>query len=366
MRSRAVGQHRYTPMRANANTLRPNATIYYQQQQQQPADVAYVNTTYSWWCVLLNALLFVWILVIAIIYFYGYADIKSDAKTLKEDLGPLEELILEEFVGCCENIIPSDQCACNGTGLLVLCWDANTNVPMLQSGVPPPQDILYVVCTPGSTFIDGNSDWEIGDYVRFSVQEGLWFQNKASGGAGLPSDSFSLQYYGLNGGGTTPLGVINCTVLTVDSIDGFYLIRCSGGDPIVSVGSEGYRRVVTDPLPAQFQVNTTVPIQNSYRINIPAFFESPEGSQDQLVSVDLTDILQFANGAEGSYFIGDNDMSNECVGGEYSWSDFYILYNTDPPVPEFDATFLAGEDGTTVWEWGERMSSTSLPACIVS
>jgi len=66
----------------------------------------------------------------------------------------------------------------------VECWDASTNTPNITSGVPPDDTdiaILYIVCTPGNTTVDGKSDWELGDYVRWVPDDSMWYQNKAMG-----------------------------------------------------------------------------------------------------------------------------------------------------------------------------------------
>lgn len=46
-------------------------------------------------------------------------------------------------------------------------WNANTNTPTLASGVGT-KGFLYVVNTAGSTSLDGNSTWTVGDFANFN------------------------------------------------------------------------------------------------------------------------------------------------------------------------------------------------------
>jgi hypothetical protein len=52
-------------------------------------------------------------------------------------------------------------------------WDANANVPVLQSGSGGVPGSYYTVSTPGSTNLDGNFVWAIGDVLVFN-SESRW------------------------------------------------------------------------------------------------------------------------------------------------------------------------------------------------
>ena len=55
----------------------------------------------------------------------------------------------------------------NYTGLTLKgTWDANANVPFLQSGVGIPGE-YYIVSVPGNTNLDGNTGWLVGDWAIF-------------------------------------------------------------------------------------------------------------------------------------------------------------------------------------------------------
>jgi hypothetical protein len=45
-------------------------------------------------------------------------------------------------------------------------WDANANVPFLQSGVGVPGE-YYIVSVAGTTNLDGTTDWQVGDWAIF-------------------------------------------------------------------------------------------------------------------------------------------------------------------------------------------------------
>jgi hypothetical protein len=62
------------------------------------------------------------------------------------------------------------------------CWNANTNVPTLSSGVGTNGD-LYHVCVAGATNLEGITDWEEGDTLKFIENTPLgprWIKNDGS------------------------------------------------------------------------------------------------------------------------------------------------------------------------------------------
>jgi hypothetical protein len=52
-------------------------------------------------------------------------------------------------------------------------WNANTNVPFLQSGVGVAGD-YYIVSVAGTTNLDGVIDWQIGDWAIFEGATNMW------------------------------------------------------------------------------------------------------------------------------------------------------------------------------------------------
>lgn len=56
-------------------------------------------------------------------------------------------------------------------------WNASTNTPTLTSGVNPIDPLefpLYIVSVAGTTTLDGETDWEVGDKAYFA--NGVWYK----------------------------------------------------------------------------------------------------------------------------------------------------------------------------------------------
>lgn len=87
-------------------------------------------------------------------------------------------------------------------------WNASTNTPVLASGVGNNGDI-YRVSTAGTTNLDGITDWQVGDWVIFNGNTGLW--EKADN-----SDSVS-SVFGRVGSVIAQSGDYNATQVTNDS-----------------------------------------------------------------------------------------------------------------------------------------------------
>ena len=52
-------------------------------------------------------------------------------------------------------------------------WNANTNVPFLQSGVGVAGE-YYIVSVAGTTNLDGTFDWQVGDWAIFEGATNMW------------------------------------------------------------------------------------------------------------------------------------------------------------------------------------------------
>jgi len=60
------------------------------------------------------------------------------------------------------------------------CWDADTNDPLLLNNTGTPND-AYIVCVNGTTTLDGQSDWDVGDLLIFlGGSENAWIKNDGS------------------------------------------------------------------------------------------------------------------------------------------------------------------------------------------
>jgi hypothetical protein len=202
-------------------------------------------------CFIINFLLAVWLVIITIIFILCHIDLVSDIDKLEDTLENLTN-ITDGFANCCSEL--PNNCSCNGIpGLSVLCWDANTNTPTLSSGVPPDTDVLYVVCTPGSTLLDGNNDWESGDYVRYVYEEMAWLQNKAKSTTGIAIDTFSLNWTC----SLWPTNPIESSVSMLEVDTNWYIIHVEG--IVQNSTTNGTCVITSSDMPSQYMFNNTYP-----------------------------------------------------------------------------------------------------------
>jgi hypothetical protein len=67
------------------------------------------------------------------------------------------------------------------------CWDADSNNPVITSGMGTEGD-AYIVCTNGTTSIDGNSDWLRGDLLIYVAgTQNRWFKNDGTPESNRPT-----------------------------------------------------------------------------------------------------------------------------------------------------------------------------------
>jgi len=147
------------------------------------------------WCGTLGIIL-IWLLVITIVFSLLIWDAHNRLDNFERRLDRADEAI-EENEECCTEITdtvdefrpclegycdPSnfprllDAVICKG------CWNANNNFPSLASGVGTNGD-LYHVCVAGVTDIEGVTDWEVGDTLKFieNTPSGpRWIKNDGS------------------------------------------------------------------------------------------------------------------------------------------------------------------------------------------
>jgi hypothetical protein len=79
-------------------------------------------------------------------------------------------------------------------------WNASTNTPVLASGTGSNGD-MYVVNVAGSTVLDGNTDWEIGDWAVFNGTTNTWqkIDNSDKWVADTNGITYSGQHIGIGG-----------------------------------------------------------------------------------------------------------------------------------------------------------------------
>lgn len=156
----------------------------------------------SIWCGTL-AIILIWLLVTTIVFGLLLWDLNNRVGKLSDDIRTgfdrLEQNISDNGE-CCQNnsdLINSfrpclDEYCDNFPRLLGAvickgCWDALTNTPTLTSGVGVNGD-MYYVCVAGNTNIEGITDWEEGDSLKFIVNTptgARWIKNDGSPVAGV-------------------------------------------------------------------------------------------------------------------------------------------------------------------------------------
>lgn len=200
-------------------------------------------------CMLINFTLGTWVVIITIILILCQVDTRQNISDLKHTFKNFSN-ITDTFSDCCD-LLP-DTCIC-APGLSVECWDANTNTPTVISGISPGKNVLYVVCTAGNTNIDNNTNWEVGDYLRYVEDEGSWFQNKASTGTGITMDTFAVNWTCA----LWPVSPIeaNVSVFEFDT-NWFYLF--AEGVVQNSIGA-GNCSIKSSEIPSAYQFNNTNP-----------------------------------------------------------------------------------------------------------
>jgi hypothetical protein len=178
-----------------------------------------------WLCRSSTVILLLWLIIITVLFGILRANNASDIKILKKEYLNLSEVV-QEIVECCDDFPP--ECNCTAPGTDVVCWDADANIPPLMSGVAPDDnETLYIVCNPGNTSLDNNTEWELGDYARFLNDTGTWFQNRALGTGALPHISTTIDW-------TCSLWTPQTQNSTLDIFtvqDGWYRIQIGGLRP---------------------------------------------------------------------------------------------------------------------------------------
>lgn len=147
------------------------------------------------WCGTLGIIL-IWLLVITIIFSLLIWDAHNRLDDFQRRLGRSDESIKEtgecclEITGTVDEFRPciDEYCAPSNFPRLLDavicrgCWNANTNVPTLTSGVGTNGD-LYTVCVAGSSNLEGITDWEEGDTLKFIENTPFgprWIKNDGS------------------------------------------------------------------------------------------------------------------------------------------------------------------------------------------
>jgi hypothetical protein len=110
-------------------------------------------------------------------------------------------------------------------------WNAATNNPTLTSGVGTKGD-YYVVGTAGSTNLDGETLWTVGDWAVFN---GTVWQKVAGGDAGLFTTIASGAYQWTSSAVVTE----TTTARTLSASDNGKIIYCTNTSPITVTTASG-------------------------------------------------------------------------------------------------------------------------------
>lgn len=203
----------------------------------------------GWIFALISSLLAIWLIIITILLSILFGSNGTKLNKLEDRYDTLNDTT-NIIVDCCETILPYDNCTCALPGINASCWNAANNTPPITSGVPPTTDgILYITCEAGNTTVDGNSDWNLGDYIRYVDDAGAWFQNKALGSMGFMFQTFTVPYTCSAFDPTT--GNFTITTVSIDSSSIWMQFGSFSGTPSNNASTSCV--ITTDTLPAFMQ-----------------------------------------------------------------------------------------------------------------
>jgi hypothetical protein len=155
-----------------------------------PAQRRAVLGFWSLLCAILLPIVIVVLLVLTIVSQQSNEIQQTDIDSLKSDLANeiqecqdnfdvlyalLSELEDDPFADCEDALCGNYPKNLNSLNLLG-CWDAASNLPPIASGVGQNND-AYLVCKKGSTEIDGNGNWGVGDLLIYQNAVGKWIKN---------------------------------------------------------------------------------------------------------------------------------------------------------------------------------------------
>lgn len=110
-------------------------------------------------------------------------------------------------------------------------WNASTNNPTITSGVGT-KGYYYVVSVAGTTSIDGESLWGVGDWIIFN---GTAWQKVDGGDTGLFTSVSSASYQLSSSGITTE----TTTARTLSASDNGKVIYCTNGSTVTITTASG-------------------------------------------------------------------------------------------------------------------------------
>jgi hypothetical protein len=136
-------------------------------------------------------------------------------------------------------------------------WNANTNTPALASGVGT-KGYLYQVDVAGSTTLDGNSTWDVGDFANFN---GTVYQR-------IPAQTTGVTSF------NTRTGSVTLSSADVDTALGFTPANATSIVDLAPLASPGFTGVPTAPTAAA-GTNTTQVATTAFVVGTYAPLASP-------------------------------------------------------------------------------------------
>jgi len=200
-------------------------------------------------------------------------------------------------------------------------WDSSTNTPSLASGAGVNGD-YYLVSVAGTTDLDGENLWAVGDALVFNGSLGIWQRAGKS--------EFALS----NGNGTTYLN--NSINLGVNTFDGGETLTDSvyiyGANRTFGFGSK--TDVINKPL-TRFDIATTAGSFSLHGINATGLLHYSGNGFDDKIFGDTTNVnLQFNPDQEitdiySKYFQGLSLNENQIWLDQTNHSLGYTKYSHD-------------------------------------
>jgi len=207
-----------------------------------------------------------WLTVITVVFGFYYNSIGDGSDYIKKSKNNLEKILEEIVTPCCAN--PATNCTCQGSENTIECWDAQNNVPFLESSVGN-QTRQYVVCNSGTTNLNGVNFWVIGDFLRFNPDTQTWFKNDAEGRVNFEPEVYDVEFTLVDENGLTPNSYNLSGISTTVSISIFDI---GNGFGIMNIPTIALTPSPEENQPCGFSCNypdtrlvSTTPIPNNRR-----------------------------------------------------------------------------------------------------
>lgn len=239
-------------------------------------------------------------------------------------------------------------------------WDAFNNIPALASGVGNPGE-YYIVSNDGTTNLDGNNTWEIGDWAIFSstnVWQEIDNQNIFSGAGTTNTMTKFTGPTSLGDSQTTDDGTnIDMTAVGQLDLGGTPIVLTAGGGGIITGSPASFNSIVN----LSNQVNLTGAVTDSV---------VSTGAAGQVLSSTGAGQVQWIDVSAGAGAISGSGTLNQIPKwtpsgtelGDSNISDNGTNIDIGPITGDFNITALAGAGQ---WQLGGGVELTSTAGDII-